>query len=399
MAKLGASKIIPYGKQTVDDLDKSAVLSVLDSDFLTQGDMVPEFEKGVASYCGALDAVAVNSATSALHLACLALDVGPNDYVWTSPISFVASSNAALYCGAQVDFVDIDSQSYNMSSFRLRQMLEIAQAENKLPKVVIPVHLCGQSAEMEEIKSLSIEYGFKIIEDASHAIGGSYKNRKVGSCQYSDITVFSFHPVKIITTGEGGMAVTNDKDLLARMRLIRSHGITRETSMLQRDNKPSWYYEQQMLGFNYRLTDICAALGTSQLKKIDEFVSVRNNIAKKYNELFSDVKVITPFVGEDCYSAFHLYVIRLDLFNDSAIRDTLFTQLRELNIGVNFHYYPIYKQPYYSSLRTEFSSCPNAEQYSENAMSIPIYPSLSEEEQIFVSNSIIELLEDYNIPL
>lgn len=388
------SKIkIPYGRHQISKEDIDAVMKVLKSDFLTQGPVVKEFESAVANYCGAQFGIAVNSATSALHIACLALEVGPGDVVWTSPITFVASANCAIYCGAQVDFVDIDPQTYNLSVTCLAEKLEKAKIKGNLPKVVIPVHLCGQSCDMESIKSLADQYGFKIIEDASHAIGGRYKNKSIGSCNYSDITVFSFHPVKIITTGEGGMAVTNNKILAKKMRLYSSHGITREIEEMNNIPHGSWYYEQKVLGFNYRMSDIQAALGLSQLMRIDEFVSKRENIANRYNKLLSDFSLTTPFQCSDSYSSWHLYVIRLKKIELTKSHKKIFDEFREFGVGINLHYIPVYFQPYYQNLGFKRGLCPNAEEYYSEAISLPIYPSMTEVVQNMVKKVIREVLK------
>ena len=373
--------MIPYGRQDISDTDIQAVVDVLRSDFLTQGPAVPAFEKAVAAYCGAQHAVAVNSATSALHIACLALGVGPGDWVWTSPITFVASVNCALYCGAQVDFVDIDPQSYNLSVDRLAEKLAQAEQAGRLPKAVIPVHLCGQSCDMAGIHALSQRYGFKIIEDASHAIGGRYKGEPVGNCRYSDITVFSFHPVKIITTGEGGMALTNNENLAKRMQRLRSHGITRDASEMTHAPDGPWYYQQIDLGFNYRMTDLQAALGLSQTQRLDEFVAKRHAIAKNYDELLADLPVVIPWQHADSYSGLHLYVIRLKLGEMKKTHREVFEAMRAAGIGVNLHYIPVHRQPYYERLGFRAGHCPVAERYYTEAISLPMYPGLTEEQQ------------------
>lgn len=373
--------MIPYGHQDISEADIQAVVEVLRSDFLTQGPAVPAFEKAVADYCGAGHAVAANSATSALHIACLALGVGPGDVVWTSSITFVASANCALYCGAQVDFVDIDPRTYNMSVECLAEKLTQAEKAGCLPKVVIPVHLCGQPCDMAGIYALSQRYGFKVIEDASHAIGGKYKSEPIGNCRYSDITVFSFHPVKIITTGEGGMALTNVKQLAKRMQLLRSHGITREAKEMTHAPDGPWYYQQIDLGFNYRMTDMQAALGLSQMQRLDEFVAKRHAIANHYEKLLADLPVITPWQHADSYSGMHLYVIRLKLAKISKTHREVFDALRAAGIGVNLHYIPVYMQPYYEDLGFKAGHCPEAERYYAEAISLPMYPGLTEGQQ------------------
>ena len=372
---------IPYGRQDISDSDIQAVVDVLRSDYLTQGPAVPAFEKSLADYCGTRHAVAVNSATSALHIACLALDVGPNDVVWTAPITFVASANCALYCGARVDFVDIDSRTYNMSVERLAEKLAQAEQSGKLPKVVIPVHLCGQPCDMAGIHALSQRYGFRIIEDASHAIGGKYRGEQIGNCRYSDITVFSFHPVKIITTGEGGMSMTNDARLAKRMQLLRSHGITRDVNEMNHVPDGPWYYQQIDLGYNYRMTDLQAALGLSQMQRLDVFVTKRHTIAMRYDQLLANLPVITPWQHADSYSGLHLYIIRLKLSKIGKTHRQVFEDLRATGIGVNLHYIPVYRQPYYEGLGFKAGYCQEAEQYYAEAISLPMYPGLTEERQ------------------
>lgn len=382
--------MIPYGRQNVTQDDIDAVVEVLKSDFLTQGPVVAEFEKVVASYCGAKYAVAVNSATSALHIACLALGVGPGDLVWTSPVTFVASANCARYCGADVDFVDIDPRTYNLSIACLAEKLEHAKRIGRLPKVVIPVHLAGQSCEMEAIHTLSVKYGFRIIEDASHAIGGSYKGEKVGSGRYSDITVFSFHPVKIITTGEGGMAVTNDPALVKHMARLRSHGITRHPSEMTHPPDGSWYYQQIELGFNYRMTDIQATLGVSQMKRLDDFVSNRHAIAQHYDELLADASIIKPWQHPDSHSSLHLYIVRLQIELDQGSHREVFERMRADGIGVNLHYIPVYRHPYYQCIGYKFEDFPEAERYYAEAISLPIYPGLTSEQRAEVVGRLLK---------
>jgi UDP-4-amino-4,6-dideoxy-N-acetyl-beta-L-altrosamine transaminase len=377
--------IIPYGRQDINQADVDAVVAVLRSDFLTQGSAVPDFEKAVTDYCGAQHAVAVNSATSALHIACLALGVGKGDIVWTTPITFVASANCALYCGAMVDFVDIDPCTYNLSVERLAEKLALAKKTGKLPKVVIPVHLCGQSCDMAGIHALSLQYGFKIIEDASHAIGGKYRGESIGNCRYSDITVFSFHPVKIITTGEGGMVVTNDATLAKHMRLLRSHGITSSVADMQpRPPQEIWNYQQIDLGFNYRITDIQAALGLSQMQRLDAFVTKRHVLAKRYDQLLSTLPILTPWQHADSYSGYHLYVIRLKLSEINKTQRQVFDALHAAEILVNLHYIPVYRQPYYEQMGFSVGHCPQAEQYYSEAISIPLYPGLTDAQQVHV---------------
>lgn len=380
---------IPYGRQNISEEDVSAVVKILKSDFLTQGPAVPIFEDSVSRYCSSKYAIAVNSATSALHIACMALGVGPGDSVWTSPISFVASANCARYCGAAVDFVDIDPLTYNMSADALALKLADAEVKGRLPKVVIPVHLCGQSCDMESIYLLSKKYGFHIIEDASHAIGGKYRGERIGNCRYSNITIFSFHPVKIITTGEGGMALTNDHDLMVKMARLRSHGITRDVDEMTVEPDGPWYYQQLELGYNYRMTDIQAALGISQMQRLDEFVAARHNIAIAYEKLMASLPVTTPFQRNDSYSAFHLYVVRLQLDEINSSHKQVFERMRSAGIGVNLHYIPIYRQPYYSKEGYNPGDFPEAERYYKEAISLPIYPGLTGVQQKEVINSLV----------
>ena len=377
MQPSGRHPLIPYGRQAISEDDIEAVAAVLRSDFLTQGPVVPRFEASVLEACGARYAVAMNSATSALHLACLALGVGPGDLVWTSPITFVASANCALYCGATVDFVDIDPRTYNLSPERLEEKLIDADRSRRLPKVVIPVHLCGQSADMAAIHALSRRFGFRVIEDASHAIGGRYQGEPVGNCRYSDITVFSFHPVKIVTTAEGGMAVTNDEALAASMRRLRSHGITRDPAEMTRAPDGPWYYEQIDLGFNYRMTDVHAALGLSQMRRLGEFVERRHAIAAEYDARLAGLSVVTPWQHADTYSGLHLYVIRLQLDRIAATHRDVFAALRREGVGVNLHYIPVYRQPYYGRFHFDAARFPEAERYYAEAISLPIFATLA----------------------
>ena len=382
--------MIPYGRQNISEADIQAVVDVLCSDYLTQGPAVPAFEKCIADYCGVQHAVAMNSATSALHVACLALGVGPNDRVWTSPITFVASANCALYCGAQVDFVDIDPHTYNMSVERLAEKLQQAEKAGTLPQVVIPVHLCGQPCDMASIHALAQRYGFNIIEDASHAIGGKYRNEPIGNCRYSDISIFSFHPVKIITTAEGGMAMTRDAQLAKKMQLLRSHGITRDANEMTHAPEGPWYYQQIDLGFNYRMTDMQAALGLSQMRRLDEFVTKRHNLAKRYDHLLSDMPVIAPWQHADGYSGLHLYVVRLKLDEIGKTHRQVFEALRAAGIGVNLHYIPVYRQPYYEGLGFKAGHCPRAERYYAEAISLPMYSGLTATQQDKVIAALTE---------
>ena len=384
--------MIPYGRQEISEADVQAVIDVLRSDFLTQGPVVPAFEKSIAEYCGAQHAVAVNSATSALHIACLALGVGPGDTVWTTPITFVASANCALYCGAKIDFVDIDPRTCNMSVEYLSAKLEQAKRSGTLPKVVIPVHLCGQPCDMAQIRALGQRYGFRIIEDASHAVGGKYRGEPIGNCRYSDVTVFSFHPVKVITTGEGGMAVTNDFHLKKQLDLLRSHGITRDTNEMTHAPDGPWYYQQIGLGYNYRMTDIQAALGLSQMLRLDEFVARRHAIFDRYGDLLSGLPVVIPWQHADGYSGLHLYVIGLKLDQMARTHREVFEGLRRAGIGANLHYIPVHLQPYYQNLGFKAGDFPAAERYYSSAISLPLFPALTHALQDRVVDALSALL-------
>lgn len=384
--------MIPYGRQDINQQDIDAVVEVLQSDFLTQGPMVPAFEKSVMAACDANYAVAVNSATSALHIACIALGLGKGDWLWTTPNTFVASANCGLYCGAEVDFVDIDARTYNLSVKALEEKLIIAEKEDKLPKVVIPVHFSGQPCDMAAIYALSQKYGFKIIEDASHAIGGKYKGEPIGNCRYSDITVFSFHPVKIVTTAEGGMAVTNDPKLAEQLNLLRSHGITRDESLMTKPADGPWYYQQIELGYNYRMTDMQAALGVSQMQRLNEYVTKRHELAKRYNEMLKDLTITLPWQSEDSYSGLHLYVIRLQLDKISKTHLEVFNGMREAGILVNLHYIPVHLQPYYQEIGFKEGQFPKAEEYYKEAISLPMFPTMTEEQQNQVVSTLKELL-------
>ena len=383
------SDVIPYGRQHVSEEDIEAVVEVLRSDYLTQGPVVPAFEGKVAHYCGASHAIATSNATAALHIACLALGVGPGDRVWTSPISFVASSNCALYCGAEVDFIDVDPATGNLSVDILAERLRLAERDGKLPRVLIPVHLCGRSCDMKAIRDLSNRYGFAVIEDASHAIGGSYNNAPIGDCRYSDVTVFSFHPVKIITTGEGGLAVTQDAKLARRMQLFRSHGISRDPAEMDQAPDGPWYYQQIELGFNYRMTELQAALGLSQLSRLDANVEQRHKIAKRYADALAGLPLEFPLNESDGRSALHLYVVRV---GDDDVRLSVFEALRARGIGVNVHYIPIYLQPYYARLGFRPGHCPGAERYYRRAISLPMFSALSEGAQVRVIGALKEIL-------
>jgi len=385
--------MIPYGKQNINQADIDAVLDVLQSDFLTQGPKVPAFEEKVAAHVGAKHALAVTSATSALHIACKALDLGDGDWLWTTPITFVASANCGLYCGAKVDFVDIDPQTYNLCPNALEAKLKKAEQESCLPKVLVAVHLCGQPCDMEAIHKLSQRYGFRIIEDASHAIGGKYKGEFIGNGRYSDITVFSFHPVKIVTTAEGGMALTNDDELAGRMNLLRSHGVTRDQNLMTQEPDGPWYYQQVELGYNYRMTELQAALGISQMDRLDAFVARRHELAQRYNELLKDLPVITPWQHPDSYSGLHLYVVRLQLDKLSKSHREVFESLREQGIGVNLHYIPVHTQPYYQAMGFRAEDFPASMQYYREAISLPMYQGLTDEQQDEVIRALKVALE------
>lgn len=379
------STYIPYGRQDITDEDVQSVMNILKSDFLTQGPMVPEFENAVAEYVGVKYACAMNSATSALHVACLALGLGAGDWLWTTPNTFVASANCGRYCGANVDFVDIDPKTYNMSVEALHNKLKQAKLDNRLPKIVVPVDFAGQSCDMKAIRALADEYHFFIVEDASHAIGGSYLGEKVGNCKYADITIFSFHPVKIITTAEGGMALTNDANIAEKLQLFRSHGITRDTQLMTHIPDGDWYYQQIELGLNYRMTELQAALGVSQLKRIEQYVARRHQLVNRYNQLLSGLPLTLPYQHQDTYSAYHLYPIVL---HDMSKRKQLFDSLRAKNIGVNVHYIPVHTQPYYQNLGHKQGDYPQAEAYYAGAISLPLYATLSDEQQDYVVECI-----------
>lgn len=386
--------MIPYGRQDITQVDIDAVVDVLRSDFLTQGPAVPRFEQAVADIVGARFAVAVSSATSALHLACIALGLGPGDLLWTVPNTFVASANCGRYCGADVDFVDIDSVSWNISVPALREKLAQARRIGRLPKVLVTVHFSGQPTDQEAIWALATEFGFRVIEDASHAIGASRHGEPVGSCRWSDVTVFSFHPVKIITSAEGGMALTNRSEVAERMSMLRSHGITRDTACFrsQASPPPAWAYEQHLLGFNFRMTDIHAALGLSQLGRLDEYVSARNAHAQRYNESLQGLPLHLPTVLPGNCSAFHLYVVRLQPNPQEIGHRQLFDLLRQKGIGVNLHYTPVHLQPYYRDLGFAPGLCPEAERYAEEAITLPLFARMTVEQQVVVTSALKDAL-------
>ena len=382
--------MIYYGKQCIDEQDINAVIEVLKSDFLTQGPAIEKFEQAVAEYCGAKYAVAVTNATSALHIACMAAGLGAGDTLWTSPITFTASANCGRYCGADVDFVDIDNDTYNMSVTALKEKLEKAEVK---PKVVVPVHLAGQSCDMEEIHNLADQYGFTVIEDASHAIGADYKDTKVGCCKYSDMVVFSFHPVKIITTGEGGMVLTNNEDLYKKLTLYRSHCITRDPELMTKEADGPWYYQQIGLGFNYRMTDVQAALGYSQLTKVDKFVARRRQLAARYNELLKALPVKLPYQNPETNSSWHLYLVRVDFSKVNKTKTQIFVEMKEKGICLNLHYIPVHTQPYYQKLGFKNGDFPVSEKYYEEVFTLPLYYSLTDEQQEYIVNALKEVLQ------
>lgn len=386
--------MIPYGKQEITQLDIDAVVDVLKSDFLTQGPQVPSFEKALTDFTGAKHALAVNSATSALHIACLALGLGQNDILWTTPVTFVASSNCGLYCGASVDFVDIDAATYNLCPIKLEEKLVVAKVQGKLPKILVAVHLCGQPCDMKAISNLAKEYNFKIIEDASHAIGGRYLDTPIGACQYSDITVFSFHPVKIVTTAEGGAVLTNDQQLATKMDLFRSHGITRDPNLMVGESDGGWYYQQIELGHNYRMTELQAALGVSQMSRLKEFVTARHVLADRYNQKLAVLPLTLPYQLPETYSGLHLYVIRLQLDKITKTHKQVFNELRDNGIGVNLHYIPVHTQPYYQELGFKKGDFPLAENYYQEAISLPLFHIMSIEQQDEVVAVLSKVLQE-----
>jgi len=387
-------KKIPYGKQQISDTDIHAVMKVLRSDFLTQGPVVPAFEAAVATHCLARHAVAVSNATAGLHLACLTLGLGPGDLLWTSPITFVASANCALYCGAQVDFVDIDPRTFNMCPVELEKKLVVAEREGRLPKIVVPVHMCGQPCDMQAIHALSLKYGFKIIEDASHAIGARYQGEPVGNCKYSDLTVFSFHPVKIITTGEGGMVLCNNPDHALTLTRLRSHGISSDAAAMQsRPADEIWNYQQMQLGFNYRMTELQAALGLSQLKRLNMFVRKRNALAKVYDQALADLPLLTPWQLSDSYSSYHLYPVQIQHTEDGPTQTQVYQSMQAAGIQVNLHYIPVYLQPFYAAMGFQRGYCPNAEAYFKQTISLPLHAGLTANEQMYVCQQLASLYQ------
>lgn len=384
--------MIYYGKQSISEADIKAVEEVLRSDFLTQGPAIEQFERTVADYCGAKYAVAVCNATAALHIACLSAGLGTGELLWTSPITFVASANCGRYCGADVDFVDIDEKTYNMSAVALEEKLRCARRDNSLPKVVIPVHLAGQSCDMARIKELSEEYGFTVIEDASHAVGADYLDTKVGSCAFSDMTVFSFHPVKIVTTGEGGMVLTNNKDLYEKLLLYRSHGITRDPARMTHESDGAWYYQQIELGYNYRMTDIQAALGASQMARLDAFVARRRELAARYDELLRELPLVTPHVIEGANPSWHIYVVRMAFDQISKTKQQIFEEMKEQGVVLNLHYIPVHRQPYYEKLGFRQGDFPQSEKYYDEAFTLPLYYDLTNDEQDRIVESLRKTL-------
>lgn len=384
--------MIYYGKQSISEADIKAVEEVLRSDFLTQGPAIEQFERTVADYCGAKYAVAVCNATAALHIACLSAGLGTGELLWTSPITFVASANCGRYCGADVDFVDIDENTYNMSTVALEEKLRRARKANQLPKIIVPVHLAGQSCDMARIKELSEEYGFTVIEDASHAVGADYLDTKVGSCAFSDMTVFSFHPVKIVTTGEGGMVLTNNYELYEKLLLYRSHGITRNPAKMTHVSDGAWYYQQIVLGCNYRMTDIQAALGTSQMTRLDAFVARRRELAARYDDLLQELPLVTPHVMEGANPSWHIYVVRAAFSQIGKTKQQVFEEMREHGIVLNLHYIPVHRQPYYEKLGFRQGDFPQSEKYYEETFTLPLYYDLTNDEQDRIVESLRQTL-------
>lgn len=384
--------MIPYGRQSLDQADIDAVVQVLESDWLTQGPTLERFEAAVAGHCEAAYGVAVCNATAALHIACLAADLGPGDWLWTSPNTFLASANCARFCGASVDFVDIDPLTWNLDVQALACKLAQAEQQGRLPKVLIPVAFSGQSCDMRAIAALAERYGFIVIEDASHAVGARYAGRPVGCGDYAAMTVFSFHPVKIITTGEGGMVLTNRPALVERLRRLRSHGMTRDPAQMDEASHGPWYYQQVELGFNYRMTDMQAALGLSQLGKLAAFVERRRELAARYHSLLAGLPLQLPAPQPEAESAWHLYVVRLQTERIGKSHREVFEALREAGIGVNLHYIPVHLQPYYRALGFAPGDFPEAERYYGQALTLPLYPAMSEAEQDIVIRQLQQLV-------
>ncbi|MFL6647959.1 MAG: UDP-4-amino-4,6-dideoxy-N-acetyl-beta-L-altrosamine transaminase [Sulfurifustaceae bacterium] len=385
-------RVIPYARQHIDEADIEAVVETLRSDWLTQGPAVERFERSVREYCGAAHAVATCNATAALHLACRALDVGEGDVVWTSPITFVASANCALYCGARIDFVDVDETSGNLGTAALERKLELAARESRLPKAIIVVHLAGLPCDMESVHDLARRYGVRIVEDASHAIGAEYRDAKVGACRYSDITIFSFHPVKIVTTGEGGMALTNDEHLYRKMRLLRSHGISREQDDMERQPDGPWYYEQIDLGYNYRMNDIQAALGCSQMRRLPQFLEARRALASRYSDGLRHLPLVLPPPEENRRSAWHLYLVRIKASRTVKSRRAVYDALVQAGIRGNVHYIPVHMQPYFRRLGFAPGDFPVAERFYAGALTLPLYYGLQESEQRYVIETLTRVL-------
>ncbi|MFJ3484453.1 UDP-4-amino-4,6-dideoxy-N-acetyl-beta-L-altrosamine transaminase [Pseudomonas sp. NPDC090202] len=384
--------MIPYGRQSLDQADIDAVVEVLRSDWLTQGPTIERFEAALAERCEAAFGVAVSNATAALHIACLAAGLGEGDWLWTSPNTFLASANCGRYCGAGVDFVDIDPLTWNLDTDALARKLDIAEGEGRLPKVLVAVAFSGQSCDMRAIGELSRRYGFTVIEDASHAVGARYAGRPVGCGEFADMTVFSFHPVKIVTTGEGGLVLTNRPELAERLRRLRSHGMTRDPVQMDEASHGPWYYQQVELGFNYRITDMQAALGLSQLNKLDEFIARRRVLVARYQTLLADLPLTLPTLQAEAESAWHLYVVRLQTERLQASHRAIFEGLRAAGIGVNVHYIPVHLQPYYRDLGFKAGDFPEAEAYYAQAISLPLFPAMTDGQQDFVIEQLRRLL-------
>lgn len=384
-------KYLPYGRHTVTKEDLINVLNVLRSSNLTQGDKVPLLEKAISEKVNCKNSIAVNSATSALHLTCLALGLNQNDWLWTSANTFVASANCGRYCNAKVDFVDINPKTGLICTDALEKKLEVAKENNKLPKILVPVHFAGSSCDMEKIASLSKKYKFNVVEDASHALGGKYKNEPVGSCFYSIATIFSFHPVKIITTAEGGAITTNDDQLAKKLFLLRSHGITKVQEEFESNEFEDWTYEQQILGFNFRMSDLHASLGISQLKRLDKIIVERNKKFEYYQDLIKELPINLLEIPKNVKSSVHLAIIRLQE-KDPNLHRKIFTELRKMNIGVQIHYLPVHLHPYYKKLGFKVGDYPKAELHSKNCITIPLYLGMDKKDQNRVVKSLKSLL-------